>query len=82
MKVAARIGEAMSVDIGSVAEGVAAGLGVLASWLALRSQVRQGERHVRAVEDLIEAMHVGGRRVGSAPTDSQSEAWTCRTAKR
>jgi hypothetical protein len=50
----------VSIDIGSAAELVAAGLGVLTSWLGLRSQVRQGQRHARAVEDLVEAMHVGG----------------------
>jgi hypothetical protein len=50
----------VSVDIGNAVELVTAGLSVLASWLGLRSQVRQGQRHARAVEDLVEAMHVGG----------------------
>jgi hypothetical protein len=49
-------GEAMSVDIGTAAEVVTAGLSVLALWLGLRSQVRQGQIHARALADFVEAL--------------------------
>jgi hypothetical protein len=50
----------VSVDIGTAADVVAQVLTVLALWLSLRSEIRQERIRIRAVAELVEALHASG----------------------
>lgn len=53
-------GRAVNVGIGTAAEVVAQGLGVLALWLGLRSQTRHQRDHTRVITDIVDVLRAGG----------------------